>query len=187
MKGIDKVLKKFHDFAPNLQREVDNELRAGADEMVAEAKNNAPADEGQIKNSISAKHQRLKHEVFMQKTHGVYMEFGTKGKTRVPSFLGSYASKFRGKGKGSYKDALKSMEGWVKRNNVTGTYSVKTRRRTGSKSVQEQQNKRAAYLILRKILREGLTPRPYFFPAFLHVRKRVIARIKQRLKEEVRR
>lgn len=187
MKGMDKVLKKLKDFPVTLQTEIEGELKNGADEMAREAKADAPKDEGQIWNAISVQHQRLKHRVYMQKQHGVFMEFGTKGKFKAPSFLGSYPSRFRGKGNGTYKEALENMERWVKRKGITGTYSVKSRRRTGNKSTQEQQNKRAAYLILRKILREGLAPRPYFFPAFLKVRKRVVSRIKQRLKEHIRR
>ena len=48
---------------------------------------------------------------------------------------------------------------------VTGTYSVKSRRRTGSKDVQAQQNKQAAYAIALKILREGIPAQPYLYPA----------------------
>ena len=187
MRGLDKVLNKMYEFPVRVQRGIDQEMGAAVDEMVTEAKANAPADEGMIRNSISAKHDKLKHKAFMQKSYGVYMEFGTKGQTKVPPFLGSYANKFKGRGTGSYKDALKSVEGWVKRKGVTGTYSVKTRRRTGNKDVQEQQNKRAAYLILRKILRDGLKPRPYFFPAYANAKLNVVKRIKQMLKEEVKR
>jgi hypothetical protein len=186
VKGLDKVLKSMAQLPINTQASVRRELFNAADEMVEEASKRAPDDEGALRNAINVKHGSDSHEVYMQKGYGVYMEFGTKSKFKAPSFLGSFPARFRGKGEGSYKDALESMIGWVRRNNITGTYSVKSKRRTGNAQTREKQDRSAAYLILRKILREGLEPRPFFFNSFLIVRERLVARIKRILKEQVR-
>jgi hypothetical protein len=47
--------------------------------------------------------------------------------------------------------------------------------------------KRAAYLTLRKIIREGLKPRPFFFPALRKSKQLLINRLKNILRQEVRR
>jgi hypothetical protein len=186
IKGMDKLIKSISTMPITLQANVDKELESAADDMVVEAVRKAPTDESGLRQSINARHSTFKHAVFMQKRYGVFQEFGTKSKFSAPSALGSYPSRFRGKGDGNYKDALAAMTGWVKRKGVTGTYSVKTRKRTGNKLTREKQDRQVAYLILRKILREGLKPRPYFFPAFFVARKRVMARIKKHLKDEIR-
>ena len=189
VKGIDKILKTFKSFPEEVQRLANYELKNGAEDMAREAKQRAPKDEaggGGIVSAINTRHGADSHEVFMQKEHGIYQEFGTKKKFRAPSFLGSYPSRFRGKGRGTYQDALKNMQRWVRGNGIAGTYSVKTRRRTGNKPTREQQDKQAAYLILRKILREGLSPQPYFFPSFFVARKRVLSRMRKLIKEQTR-
>jgi hypothetical protein len=189
VKGIDKILKAMSKMPKEVQFQVNKELSDGADEMMREAINRAPKDEGGgggITSAINVRHGADRHEVYMQKEYGVYQEFGTKGKFKAPSFLGSYPARFRGKSSGTYEDAIKSITGWVRRKGISGTYSVKTKRRTGNKVTKEKQDKQAAYLILRKILREGLKPQPFFFPSFLIVRERLVSRIKKIIKQQVR-
>lgn len=188
VKGLDKVIKNLKTFGPDVMESAQHIVKAAAQDMVAEAVKRAPKDEGGgggISSSINMQQQGSDYVVNMQKTHGIYQEFGTKGKFKAPGFLGSYPARFKGKGTGTYQEALTALTGWVKRKGITGTYSVKTKRRTGNKATQEKQNRQAAYLILRKILREGLKPQPYFFPSFLIVRKRMIAEMKQLLKDQV--
>ena len=61
---------------------------------------------------------------------------------------------------------LKALVLWVKRKGITGTYSIKTQRRTGSRKVQSKENDSAAYAIALSILRKGLRPQPYLIPAY---------------------
>jgi len=46
---------------------------------------------------------------------------------------------------------------------LTGTYSVKTRRRTGNKLNQFAEDYSAAWPIAMSILKNGVSPHPFFF------------------------
>ncbi len=48
---------------------------------------------------------------------------------------------------------------------VAGTYSTDSRKRTGNKFTQDQQNRQAAYMIARKIMINGIKAQPFFYPA----------------------
>jgi hypothetical protein len=171
VQGLDKVLRSFRRLPETVRREARWEMQVAADDMVKIASKNAPADEGSLRNAIQSKPSGKNFEVVMSKTHGIYMEFGTKSKFDAPSYLGSYPARFKGIGKGSYNDALKAMMGWVKRKGLVGN--------------DETEQKQVAYLVLRKILKEGLKPRPYFFPAFQRVSKELIDRLRNILRQEL--
>jgi len=55
---------------------------------------------------------------------------------------------------------------WAKLKHLAGVYSVKTRRRLGSKSRKATENYSLAYAVQRKIARHGTKPRPFMEPAF---------------------
>ena len=59
-----------------------------------------------------------------------------------------------------------SLLDWVQTKGLAGTYSIKTRRRTGSKDTKEKQDKQAAYLIGRAIAKRGIKKSPFLWPAF---------------------
>ena len=50
---------------------------------------------------------------------------------------------YNGKGGGTMAQFIEAIKGWVKRKGIrAGTYSIKTRRRTGSKSKKERSDGR---------------------------------------------
>ena len=66
-----------------------------------------------------------------------------------------------------------------KEKRISRSISVKTRRRLGNKATREKENKQIAFLIWRKIKREGIKPHPFFFkqmgPAEAKLKQRVAA------------
>jgi hypothetical protein len=54
---------------------------------------------------------------------------------------------------------------WVHKKGITGTYSVKTGRRTGSNMTQEQQDEEAAFAIAWHIYHYGTRAHPFLTPA----------------------
>ncbi len=179
--------KQFQDgikkLPETLRREVGTHVRAAADQFKELATKDAPGDVGYLRSQITVKPiDELKYEVVSGSEYSAPMEFGTKGKFRpIP---GIDASEFQGKPTGgTFKEMLKNIEEWVKRKGITGTYSVKTRRRTGSKSAQQTQNKQAAYLIARSILNKGVTPHPFFFKQIPIVRRDLFRNIRNILNE----
>jgi hypothetical protein len=90
------------------------------------------------------------------------MEFGTKGHyTPQP---GIDASEFKATGEGKTgKGFYDSILEWVKRNGIAGTFSVKTRRRTGSKLDRQIEDEQTAFAIYLSIMRHGVKAHPFFF------------------------
>jgi len=66
-----------------------------------EAKQAAPVNSGNLKNSIHKVpnlNKGLTGEVIVNAEYGAYVEFGTGDKVRYPDELADYASKFKGRG-----------------------------------------------------------------------------------------
>lgn len=180
VEGLDKLTKNLNQYSLKIQKQVDAELTASAMEIEALAKSLVPIDEGRLKQSISADiNTPFRKEVTASAYYAPYVEFGTKGKVQVPSGLEQYAAQFKGQKRGSFKEFVDSLIGWVSRKKIAGTYSVKTRRRTGGKALKDSQNKAMAWAIALKIMREGIKPQPFFFRAFNAIQPKIIDRIKK--------
>lgn len=182
VQGLDKLINVFDQLPKRTQKELEAELGFTANEIRDGAKRDAPTDEARLKQSISVTTpSNLKFEVVAQSFYAGYLEFGTKTKTIIPAGLEDIASQLKGPvgGQGNPIDALQQ---WVKRKNIAGTYSVKTRRRTGNKATKDQQDRQVAFLIWQKIKKYGIKAQPFFFtqlkPAEERLRRRLGAIIK---------
>ena len=179
-KQFQDSLKKM---PSTLRKEVGTRVRAASEQFRDLAIKDAPADVGFLRSQITVKPiDELKYEVVSGSEYSAPMEFGTKGKYRpIP---GIDSSEFKGLPKGgTFQEMLKNIEAWVKRKGITGTYSVKTKRRTGNKATQQAQNKQAAYLIARSILNNGVTPHPFFFKQIPIVRRDLFRKIRNILSQ----
>ena len=182
VQGLDKLVSVFNRLPKKVQTELSAELKVTAGEIRDGAKRDAPADESRLKQAITSKTTGpLEFEVVAQTFYAGYLEFGTKSSAVIPPGLEEVAAQLKGpvSGHGNPIDALTA---WVKRKQIAGTYSVRTRRRTGNRTTQEQQNRSVAFLIWRKIKKFGIKPKPYFFkqlePAEEKLRRRIAAFIK---------
>lgn len=130
-----------------------------------DARRNAPVDEGFLKGKIQhqpATLQKLKVTIIVACNYAAYLEFGTRAFSAayvatLPSNWQAYAATFKGKTGATYSDFIIRITEWVRRKGI---------------------DQNAAYLIAKKILRYGIRPSPYLFPA---VRKNEEI-LKQRLK-----
>ena len=64
------------------------------------------------------------------------------------------------------QEFIEALTLWVERKGIVGTYSIKTRKRTGKAAIQNTQNRQAAWAIAISILKNGLRPQPFLLPAF---------------------
>lgn len=182
IQGFNSVKAQFAAETSRLTNIVDGELEAAAKEWVTLAKRDAPADQGALVGAISSyPNGSLKYEIVAQKFYAPFMEFGTKGKYRPIPGTENIAAQFKGYKGGDFQEMLRMIELWVNRKGITGTYSVKTRKRTGSKSVQSSQNKSAAFAIALSILKHGIKPHPYFFKQQGIVWPKMLQRIVRRI------
>jgi Bacteriophage HK97-gp10, putative tail-component len=186
--GLDAALKKLSNKASVINSGINYELNAWALDTVTLAKKNCPVDEGFLRNSISANTSTLKDlraEITVGANYGAYIEFGTRGYaakyvSTLPADWKELAATFKGGGskKGSFNEFLLEIVLWVKRKGIAGTYSVKTQKRTGGKK-KDAQDLAVAFPIAMAIIRKGIKPQPYLYPAVNATRKKLIDRIKK--------
>lgn len=181
IKGLGNVQKKIKSLPEKLQKEVSGEIEAATREINARQLRLVPVDEGGLKQQTGIKKVNpLEWELFSAKLYSPFMEFGTKTKARIPAELTDFAAQFKQSGPKIGFDAfLKIIAAWVRRKGIAGRFSVKTRRRLGSKATQQTEDEAAAYPIAISILRKGIHPHPFFFPPYFLVRKDLINNIKK--------
>jgi len=166
---FDEAIIKLESLTQKVKNQIIDETNASALKIQSEAKKNAPANFGTLRGSIHLKEEggidKKVYIVGSDLSYAPYVEFGTGGKVNTQGY-NEFANTFRGKTGGTFQDMLKALVLWVKRKGITGTYSIKTQRRTGSRKVQSKENDSAAYAIALSILRKGLRPQPYLIPAY---------------------
>jgi hypothetical protein len=185
-RDIGRLLKKFKGMGDTVAIEADAILRSAANSMENNAVRDVPVDEARLKGVISTKaHGKMNYEVVAPTKYAGYMEFGTKKKARIPAGLESIASQFRGPAGGTFKDLLKAITAWVKRKGISGTYSVKTKRRTGKKADRMIEDLAVAYPIAFSIAKNGVAPHQFFFhnyyPEEINARKELKKILKEAL------
>ena len=178
--GLDSYLKRLETAKKTVQAEVSGEIGDAAFKFRDDAARTAVAnggDRGTLAKSISAQQNNLFNwTVAVGATYGAFVEFGTKGKARVPAGFEDVAARFKGF-KGNGGKLYDAIYQWVKRKGLTATYSVKTQRRTKSKG-EDKRTQQIAFLIARSIYRYGITPKPFFYMQVTPVRNQLFERIK---------
>jgi HK97 gp10 family phage protein len=174
--GLDQMIAALGKISKKIEVEVANEVNASALKIQSNAKKNAPINFGTLRQSIqlvsNLKDKRLTYTIGSQLPYAPYVEFGTsgtgkfKGNLKIPSGYEEFAAQFKGKSGGTFRQMVEALMLWVKAQGITGTYSVKTQKRLGSKSKRTSQDKSAAYAIAISILKKGLRAQPYLIPAF---------------------
>ena len=102
-----------------------------------------------------------------------YVEFGTGRKVSVPSEWAQYASQFKGKANhGNFEQFVQNLIDWMKRKGITP-----------NEGNDEKDYRHVAILMAMDIYQNGLTARPFLYPAYQEVvkdlKKRVLAIIKK--------
>lgn len=184
--GGKAVRRMFAIAAQKMGPELSKEMNASALTIEKTAKRLAPGNLGKLRQSI--KHnigEPLMKTVYSDLGYAPYIEFGTgkkvfktKGGGEVPSKYKSYASKFKGKGKGDYYDFLNAILDWVKRKKLAQiTNSYTGRRRTSQADLLL-----VAETVAWHILKNGIPAQPFLIPAYDEERPKLIKRIQQLLK-----
>lgn len=147
--GLEKTLARFDmkKFEPQVQQCFD---RFGL-RVELEAKQAVPVDEGRLKTSVFQQPGRLSSTVGASANYASFQEFGTRKfaaayVTTLPPDWQAFAAQYRGAGgNGNFQQFVQSLMGWCKRHGISD---------------------KAAYPIALKILRDGLKPQPFLYPAF---------------------
>lgn len=182
--NMAKVLEGIASLEGKAVKVLEKELDAFGLSVVGTAKSLAPADEGLLRNSISYNRRGLTVSIMAAAGYAAYMEFGTKGHAakyvaRLPREWQTFAAQYKGGGGGSLDDFIMAIMDWVKRKKISGTYSTKTKNRTGAKGARDFEDAEVAYGIALAILRNGVKPHPFLYPAYEKARIELIKSLKR--------
>lgn len=149
IKGLDAAIKNANKIASTARKETQAALDEFAFRVEGDAKVLAPANEGGLRMAIGTKRGNLQASVVVAKDYAAFMEFGTRKYAAqyvasLPAEWKDFAAQFKGEGGGSFADMVKNLMLWCKQ-----------------KGIEEK----AAYPIALKILREGVRPQPFLYPA----------------------
>jgi len=148
--GGDKLLKKFEkmgDEAPKIFKEVvDDTAIYMHSKAVGYIGQNVKTGTGHLKQSMYFDLSGADFALVGNRAeYAGYVEFGTGMKTQVPQEFSGIANAIRSNPKKSFKEGLKAIKDWCKRLGI---------------------DVKAAYPIFMSILRDGVRPRPFMYPAY---------------------
>jgi HK97 gp10 family phage protein len=187
IQGLESLLSKLDKFPDTLRREVGRELRDGANAIARNAQRNAPKDEGLLTRGITTvKNDTLDYDVVSAAGYSAYLEFGTKTRFNAPAELATFAAQFKSRGpKIGFDSFFLIILDWVKRKGIAGRFSIKTKRRVGNKNQQLLEDFNVAWAIALSILRKGIHPQPFFFPAFFEQRDKIVKRVETAISDAI--
>lgn len=182
--GLNGMKAEFASAAKDIHEIVSGEIQAAGADFTSGARRDVPVDQGALRGSISYYMDGdLNAVIVAQKFYAPFVEFGTKGKYRPIPGTEQIAASFKGFKGGDFMELLRMIVRWVKRKGISGVYSVKTRKRVGSKINRLAEDYAAAWPIALSILKNGINPHPYFFKQQETVWPAMITRIERKLKE----
>lgn len=169
MQGLDVAFANIDKKVKLFELDLIEELSEWAKQTSLRASQLAPTDEGHLKGAINpdyATKGKLKASVTVAVNYAAYLEFGTKKYaaayvSSLPADWQTFASEFRGGTGGGFAEFVKRITEWVARKGI---------------------DKEAAYPIALSILRNGIKPQPYLYPAVKENNKKLIDNLKNLFK-----
>lgn len=158
LQGIDKLMTALSGMPEKVKKEIGAEIRFAAEEIEATAAQQAPADQGLLRNEISSfKVDELEYDIVSAADYSAFVEFGTRGKAVIPAGLQDYASQYMNRKGATSLGAKEAIFNWCKRKGI---------------------DPKAWYPIFLSIMINGTRPHPFFFSALDKVKPKLIERIK---------
>ena len=152
IKGVEAAIKKIDAKAT---KGLSDELAASAINIERSAKRLAPGNLGKLRQSINHDTgNSLFKSVFSTVEYAPYVEFGTRGKARIPAGYEAFAAQYKGKGA---KGAWKAIEFWIKRKGI---------------------DPKLTFVIFRSIMRNGISPQPFMIPSYEKEKPALLKRLK---------
>jgi HK97 gp10 family phage protein len=169
--NIGNVNKRFEKLNQDIKTNIKNEVNASALKIQSDAKKLAPVNLGTLRNTIylaeeSKSNNQYVFGVGASASYAAYVEFGTGGKVSIPNGYQDYATQFKGKSGGKFKDMVLALTEWVLKKGIASG----------------KQSRSVAYAIALSILRKGIRPQPFLIPAFEAEKPKLIQRIEKILK-----
>lgn len=178
--GLNALITKIG----KMPQEINDDLKAAfndwADRVSQDAKqtlSGSTSNTGNLANSIKpvyAKYNAKRWEVKVVATanYAAYVEFGTRkfAAQYIPSLPDEWqkmASQSKGGSGGDFGDLLLAIYQWAHERGIKNTYSVKTQKKKKRTKKQEAELLQLVWVIAFSILKNGIRPQPYLYPAVI--------------------
>lgn len=197
IKGLDKVISELKAYPQDIEKIINNEFKVFGQDVANDAKRFAPVDEGYLRSQISSETTNFKVSIAVNASYAAFIEFGTKG--RAASYVASLpkdwqelALQFKGSGEGGMDQFIRKIYEWIKRKGIGlepkiyqqfdefSFGKLKKPKKIKKKSAEDMQ-KQLAYVIVTYILKYGIKPQPFLFPAFEKNVPKLIQNLKNNL------
>lgn len=180
IKGADIVLKNIDKLSIKTKEGVKDAIRTFVLGVHEQAAQNVPNHESGLAQSLKPKLDKLNNleaSVIANIEYAAFVEFGTrkyaaKYVATLPADWQAYARKFRGKGTGSFDDFVLKLMRWIRLKGLSGKVKGQTKKQTLEAD---------AYALAIHIIRNGIKPHPFLYPAFTNKQK--IGRLEDDLKK----
>ena len=149
----------FKNATKEIKKDLENEILMTTEAVADQAQVNTPSNTGFLRNSITAEVDGLEGVVRVGAKYGPFIEFGTGTLVDAPAEWEQYASEFKGKLDGTFEQFENSLKDWMR-----------------NKGIPEE----AFFPIAMKILRVGIRPQPFLYPAFKAETTKMIERLKKK-------
>lgn len=183
IEGIAGVKAQFAAATKEMVAVIESEVESMGQEWVNQAKRDAPADQGTLRQGISYLKSGNGVEIVSNAFYSPFMEFGTRGNYRPIPGTEAIAAQFRGYKGRDIGGLIKAIKAWVRRKGI-GATMTKSGRPSRSKASTSNQD-RVAFLIAMSILKRGVRPHPFFFKQQEVVWPKMIRNIQRRLKQSM--
>lgn len=154
IKQVEDAIKKIDAKAT---KGLSAELDTSSINIQRMAARTAPGNLGKLKGSFSIDiGNSLFKSVFCTVDYAPYVEFGTRGKARIPAGFEAFAAQYKASGKGA-KLAWEAIEFWIKRKGIDPKFT---------------------FVIFRSIMRNGISPQPFMIPSYEKEKPELLKRLK---------
>jgi len=151
LQGVKQVTEMINRFGKEGVQKSAEIVKGVAYTMQETAQKKAPENNGDLRQSIKPEEQdKLTWQLVANAPYSAYMEFGTGTRVDIPVGWEAEASKFKGLKTGTFEDGLKRIKAWCRKQGI---------------------DEDLAFWIFMKILKVGLTPRPFMYPAYIEGKK----------------
>jgi len=164
---LKKALKRLDVTDDRIRQQIVNNLGVAGLNVESQAKVNTPVNLGRLRSSIQqnldAKNMQVNIKAGGTSPRGdlfyaPFVEFGTKGKVRVPAGYAQFAYQYKGSRTGTFIELLSSITQWV-----------------ADKGIDPD----AAFPIAMSIAKNGIRAQPYLIPAFEREAPQLVRRLKK--------
>lgn len=183
--GIKELMQSINKTVQNAEQGVTKALVKFESNVVKDAKSqlqSKTSNTGKLANSIFGDVRDNVATVVVTANYAAYIEFGTRKfaaayVATLPQDWKSYAATFKGKGGGTMDEFIQNIMEWVQQRGIGALKTKSGNNSTSVSSLDAMQS--AAYAIALHILRNGIRPQPYLYPAVKEHEPKLIADIKK--------